>query len=288
MGDFSAEWLARREDADRRARSWALSRMVGGALTGAAPVRIVDLAAGTGANFRYLADALPAVQRWTLADRDEELLATVPRLVDVWAAARGAMSSRTPDGTLVRDGARTIDVRTRSIDLTNLADAALFERAELVTASALLDLVSSAWLEALASQCGRFGTPLLFALTYDGRMRCRPAAPEDEMVRTLINEHQRTDKGFGPALGPSACDAAREALGRHGYAVHTADSDWLLDSSEPALQAELIEGWAAAASIMAPREAAPIETWRVRRRRYVEAGVSEILVGHQDMAALRS
>ena len=35
----------------------------------------------------------------------------------------------------------------------------------------------------------------------DGRLAFEPAAPEDEEVRARFVAHQRTDKGFGPALG---------------------------------------------------------------------------------------
>src|SRR5262245_30585886 len=75
MGEFSAEWLALREPADHRARSVDLSRAVGARLIDRHPVRVVDLAAGTGSNLRYLARFLPPRQHWRLVDRDTALLA---------------------------------------------------------------------------------------------------------------------------------------------------------------------------------------------------------------------
>src|SRR5690606_21132607 len=105
----------------------------------------------------------------------------------------------------------------------------------LVTASALLDLVSAAWLDALAARCADAETLVLFALTYDGRMQLEPREPDDAQVRELVNRHQRTDKGFGPALGPSAFAAALDAFAHHGYALRFEPSDWRLGPDDAAL-----------------------------------------------------
>jgi len=72
----------------------------------------------------------------------------------------------------------------------------------LVTASALLDLVSEDWLAALAARCRESGAAILFALSYDGRIRCSPEEPNDATICALVNEHQRTDKGFGTRARP--------------------------------------------------------------------------------------
>ena len=79
---------------------------------------------------------------------------------------------------------------------------------------------------ALAALCAASGAAALFALSYDGRIDCSPEDPDDAAIVALVNEHQRTDKGFGPALGPDAtacaercfaaaairCERARERL----------------------------------------------------------------------------
>src|SRR5258707_11635990 len=87
------------------------------------------------------------------------------------------------------------------------AIASVVAGAHLVTASALLDLVSERWLRELASACRSHGAAALFALTYNGRSACTPVEPEDDHVRQLFNTHQRrNDKGFGIAAGPDAVD----------------------------------------------------------------------------------
>jgi hypothetical protein len=260
MGDFSAAWLRLREPVDHAARSVALTREVLRALSSDRP-QILDLACGTGSNLRYLGGQISRLDPdWLLVDHDPSLLGLVPPAPNV---------------------------RVIEHDLTSLDDH-LFEGRSLVTASALLDLVSEPWLRALASRCRAHRSAALFALTYDGRMAFEPAEPEDALIRDLVNLHQGSDKGFGPALGPAAASAAADLFQSMGYVVRTAASDWSLSrlSAPDELQEQLIEGWAEAANVIARDQRAAIDGWRVRRLDHVANGRSLVTVGHQDLAAV--
>jgi hypothetical protein len=257
MGDFSAEWLALREPADHAARSASLTHAVVDALRPEPSPRILDLATGTGSNFRYLNGACPRAQ-WLLVDRDAALLARVPK---------------------------TQSVEARQVNLATLDDRSLFAGRALVTASALLDLVSEAWLGQLAALCAQYGSAVLFALSYDGRIDCSPSDADDAAIVALVNEHQRTDKGFGPALGPDATACAERCFRSRGYQTRRASSDWILTPASHALQRPLIDGWAQAACELAPLQSAVFEAWRRRRHAHLDANRSHIVVGHQDLAA---
>jgi SAM-dependent methyltransferase len=262
---FSADWLALREPADAAARSIRLTRAMADSFLQGAELRVLDLGAGTGANLRYLAPRLPAPQRWLLVDHDGALLASV--------ATRD-------------DGPRR--VATRQLDLRAIGDREareMFSGRALVTASALLDLVSEEWMRALGTRCREAGAALLFALSYDGRIQCTPEEPEDAEVRALVNRHQRTDKGFGPALGPDAPAVAETVLVSLGYRVERERSDWELGPAAQDLQQQLIDGWAQAAVEIAPERSAALSGWRDRRLAHVAAHRSHLIVGHQDLAA---
>jgi hypothetical protein len=127
---------------------------------------------------------------------------------------------------------------------------------------------------------------VLFALSYDGRIVCSPEDADDGTVVALLNEHQRTDKGFGPALGPDAASVAARVFEEAGYRVQLARSDWVLAPESRELQCQLIEGWAQAATEIAPERARAIDGWRDRRLAHVAAGWSEIIVGHEDLAGM--
>ncbi|MGE4066459.1 MAG: class I SAM-dependent methyltransferase [Vicinamibacterales bacterium] len=287
MDDSLAEWLRIREAADAAARQAAVEAPVLDALAGRAPVRVLDLATGAGSNLRHLADRLPPRQQWLVVDHSDALLRHLVIRTAVWAVGRGHEVETADDGLSIRGAGLACDVTTRRMDLGTLDTDAIFEGRDLVTASALLDLVSDAWLQRLADQCRRAGAHALFTITYDGRSGCLPAEPEDEMVRELFNAHQARDKGLGGgAAGPGAASAAERAFASAGFAVHTATSDWRLGEADAAVQRVLITGWADASSEVAPDRAAAIADWRARRLAHVDAGRSRLVVGHVDLAAL--
>jgi hypothetical protein len=264
MDEPLRQWLRLREAADARARAEMLTRRIAGALPPSGAVRILDLATGTGSNVRYLAPRLPRPQHWLVVDRSALLLAELGE-------------QTTLPG---------VEIETKQTDLASL-DPALFAGRHLVTASALLDLVSASWLRSLAHHCQTAGATALFTITYNGRSTCDPAEPDDDWIRERLNRHQRRDKGLGgPAEGPDAAACAERCFADEVYRVERAPSDWRLGPDEAAMQRMLIDGWADAAAELEPDHAPRIASWRARRLAHLDAGRSLIIVGHDDLAAL--
>jgi hypothetical protein len=239
---FAPAWLALREPADAAARDPGLlaeaAALVGDGLG-------LDLGCGTGATAR----AFGAGPRWRLVDRDRRLLAEA--------------SARCP-------GAEAVEADLAAVDRLPLDGVAL------VTASALLDLVSRAWIEALAGRLADAGVPFYAALSYDGTVAWDAAVPGDATVVAAFNRDQRRDKGLGPALGPEAPAALARALAARGYRVRAAPSPWRLGGAEALLQAALVEGIAEAA--------APPAGWR--QARLAASAASGCRVGHVDLLAV--
>jgi hypothetical protein len=203
-----------------------------------------------------------------------------------WATTRGFELKLSVDGCVVRGEGLECHVESRHLDLNSLSTIDIFEGRRLVSASALLDLVSESWLNALATRCRAISASVLIALTYDGRSHCTPVEPEDEEIRNLLNRHQGRDKGLGgPAAGPDAAGVAARSFAAAGYHVVCESSDWTLGLHEAELQKHLIEGWAGAAQQMMPGDAERIARWRDRRIDHVAAGQSTIVVGHVDVGA---
>ena len=281
-----AQWLALREPVDAASRSERLMRTIADAVQRHDPLQVLDLASGTGSNIRYLMDRLPARrQRWLAADHSPTLLTELPIRISQWGAALGYDVDTSHGSAVIRHERLECHVETRQLDLDTLPSE-LFAGRHLVTASALLDLVSESWLTLLASRCRAAGAAALFTITYNGRSTCSPSEPEDDIVRDLFNRHQRTDKGLGgPAAGPDAARYAVRAFADAGYQVETDASDWVLGPDDAELQRQLIEGWAQASTEIAPDAASMIADWRSRRIQHLESGISHLVVSHHDIAA---
>lgn len=265
MSGFSAEWLKLREPADAAARNPELTACLLDWRRRRGSLSVLDLACGTGANCRYLAPLLGGEQHWRLVDHD-------PMLLDL-----GRVEMSSPDGATVLQWLR--------LDLTRDWDGLDFQGVQLVTASALLDLVSADWLQRLARYCRQWQTAMFIVLSYDGGIFWEPALVDDEVLRLWLNRHQRTDKGFGSALGPDAVTVLATLLQEQGYEVMVRPSPWRLEPEQAVLQTVLLDGWVGAASAIAPEAADMLTVWSAQRRRWIEGGQSRLQVGHWDLLA---
>ncbi len=263
MSGFSAEWLALREPYDFRARNAAVLDAVAKAFAAAPSISVVDLACGTGATMRAIGARLPARQNWLLVDNDLSLLAKVT--------------------TLFRPPALT--VKAQPIDLARDLELALDGPLDLVTTSALLDLVSAEWLERLVVEVAVRRLPLYAALIYDGRVLLEPEDAYDSEIIAALNRHQRGDKGFGRALGPQAASRAITSFERVGYSVVQGRSVWQLAPDDRSIQLEMLGGFAAAAQDLDDLPVARIAAWLTRRNDLVTRGRSSMRVGHVDFFA---
>jgi hypothetical protein len=154
-----------------------------------------------------------------------------------------------------------------------------------ITMSALLDLVSENWLDRFTRHVASHALPVYAALTYDGRIDISPSDPLDEAITLAVNAHQRTDKGFGPALGPSAAAAAISRFEAIGYSVVHGNSDWVIGIADQEIQLELLAGWASTASEIEALPRRDIDNWLARRKNEVGARASTMRVGHVDFFA---
>ena len=286
MGDPLSHWLRAREQADVAARSDAVTRAVAAVAAPRGTVSLLDLGTGTGSNIRYLAERLGGHQRWLAVDQSDDLLSELHQRMIEWANASGHAASTDGRRSVVRGAHFECEIETQQRNLAVLGDHRLFAERHIVTASALLDLVSEPWLRALAAHCRREAAIVLFAITYNGRFTCTPPDADDEEVRSLMNRHQERDKGLGgPAVGPDALTVAEQCFRDVRYWVHREPSDWVLGAAERDVQRMLIDGWAEAAVEVEPARAAAVARWRMRRLAHLEAGRSRAVVGHDDLAA---
>ena len=263
MNSFSADWLALREPYDARARNPEVMAEVVAALGHLPAVTIVDLACGTASLLRALAPRIPVRQTWRLVDNDLGLL------------MRASATVRSP----------RVSVTTVPVDLNRDLEAALDGPHDLIAMSGLLDLVSAEWLERLAVETAVRSLPIYMALSYDGRIEFEPADTADAVIVAAVNAHQRRDKGFGPALGPTAARAAIERFESLGYAVSHGLSDWVFGPADREIQMQVLAGWAGATREVGDLSLGDTVGWLTRRRDAVTAGRSSIRVGHVDAFA---
>jgi hypothetical protein len=288
VSGFSLSWLRQRAPFDRAARDAALASRFAAAVARSAnrPLRLIDLGAGAGANARVLAPIIGGDQDWLLIEDDAALLDAQAAEHLAWAADAGWAVAHAEDRVVIHAGNARWRFAAQRQDLARHGAIAGIERCDGVSMSALTDLVTAAWIDALVAQLARRRRPLLAVLTVDGRREWHPAAPEDALIRGAFARHQRGDKGFGPALGSDAPDYLAARLAAAGYAVSTAPSDWRIDGGQRDMLAAIIAGEARAATEAQPDAAAEIAAWQARRETELATGALSLQVGHRDVLGL--
>ena len=264
----SPEWLLLREPADAAARSAELADRLGRQLAVAGRLVIHDLGGGSGAMGRWLAPRLPGPQHWVVHDRDP----------DVLELAATDLAGPAADGA-------PVTVETRRSDVAPPAPGDL-AGASLITASALLDMLSVDELAAMVGACAEIGCPILLALTVVGRVALTPADPLDSRMAAAFNAHQRRTTTAGRLLGPDAVAAAVETLCSTGAEVLVRPSPWRLDAAHADLTAEWLAGWVGAACEQGPALAAEAGAYVDRRMAEASVGDLCVTVDHADLLML--
>lgn len=280
---FSADWLALREPADHRSRSAQMLADLAKRVEGRDVLRVTDLGCGTGSNLRATAPALNARQEWTLVDYDFALLEQAARSLTDWADEAKAIGD---DLVLIKDG-RNIGVKFRIADLNKELEQVISGPVDIVTASALFDLISEAWMRRFITALK--STPAIFytVLTYNGEDDFLPAHPFDWGIINAFKIHQKRDKGFGPAEGPLAAATLARLLKEAGYAVETADTPWVLKPSDIALKTELLKGLHGAAMETGLVSDNGANDWLFWRTSMGDQKGSRMKTGHTDILAVK-
>ncbi|GAA4382410.1 class I SAM-dependent methyltransferase [Agromyces bauzanensis] len=264
--EVSSEWLALREQEDARARSRRLARAAARRL-GSGPIVIHDLGSGTGSMTRWLAPLLLGPQTWVLHDWNADLV------------------ERAAEGVVPLDQERrAVTVRTRAGELARLGSDDL-EDASLVTASALLDVLTAEEVRAVVQACVDAGCPALFSLSVTGEVRLDPRDPRDDVFQRAFNEHQERRVGERRLLGPSGGAFAHRLLLQAGWNVRSAATPWRLGDHDPRLLEQWFDGWLGAAL----EQRADLEVdgsgYRALRSSQLRHGALSATVAHADLLA---
>ena len=264
----SREWLALREPADAASRALDLVEHLRAHVRPTGGWVIHDLGCGTGSMGRWLAPLLPGRQLWVGHDHDPDLL-TLALTRRPRAAADGA----------------GVTLEARRADITRLPRAAL-AGATLITASALLDVLTEAECNRVIEACVAARCPTLLTLSVVGRVGLTPADPSDRRWAAAFDAHQRRTVARGRLLGPDAVAVAVEQFERRGAEVLVRASPWRLGPAQAELASAWLTGWVAAACEQQVDLADQAAGYARRRLAQAGAGRLEVTVDHADLLVL--
>ena len=244
-------------------------------------VRLVDLGGGTGSNVRFLAPLFGGRQSWTIWERDRVLRHHGFERFGGWAEERGWEAEQRDSRLFITSPELSLGVGFENRDLRDPLD---FRGCDGICNSALLDLVSAAWCDALLAALDAAGwPPFLSSLVADGSWLWWPTLPGDPLAQRVFAEDMTTDKGFGAALGYDAVPVLKRRFEARGVAFEEAESPWLLGPDQAALQLGLIDFAETVLTERCPDDPA-LADWCVSRR--AAAARQDLRLGHRELLAL--
>lgn len=287
------DWLLTRFATDEACRSKALADEVASRMVDCDPIRVVDLGAGAGANSLHVAPLLAGCdQRWTLVDRDAELIQRIRACHETFARNR---TDLTVQGQTLQLGKKRLAIDACVGDFLH-GDCGIYqETPDLVVANAVFDLMSAEQLETfvvLAKNRWRTCRPLLyFTIHPDGEMAFDPAGPDDSRVIALFFAHMQREQGFGRAMGGAAAGQLERVLAAHDFRITAADSTLRIDPRDrTALHANL-DFFPSAVGEMIDTGCGEgltrqeLTRWISHKRSLIDGGKLALSIGHRDHIA---
>lgn len=271
MEKFTIQWLDAREPEDLASRCKSIIRTIDRHFCGFEQLNILDIGCGTGSTMRAVLPYLTSVQHWNFVDHNSELL-------DLARHRNTKFIDNTP--------------HTMKFQQQNLAENYdyICEKKHIVTASALLDLVSKDWLHGLVGKLNECSCSFYGAHTVSGMIEIVPGNKMDDEIFAAFHLHHQTDKGFGPALGQDANHCAKSAFENQGYVTHVSRYQWgtqnILTENRRDLYPQFVTGIADAVMETGLVNIANLQEWQSDRLSSFLNGIGEIRVVQEDLLAI--
>jgi len=191
------------------------------------PLTVLEVGAGLGTMVARLLDwQVMTAGEYTLLDVDRRLLRDSRTWLCDWAAARGLPAEPTPDGLRIGD----LHVRLVEAEIAGYLEQDDEQRADLLIANAVLDLVDVPTVLPGLLALLRPGGAYWFPITFDGESVFQPDHPADAVVLEL---YHRSMEGRMRHSRP----AGERYTGRHLFghlraagapALSSGSSDWVV------------------------------------------------------------
>ena len=174
MHKFNNDWLFLREKIDKVSRNKKIIEKINKYFQDYKTLSIADLGCGTGSNYRYLYPKLKKRQSWDMIDISFESIKEFKKKTN--------------------NKNKIININYKKFDLIKNIKSFKFEKYDIITGSAYLDIMPKNWYLGFKKQ--NLNTKVIyFSINYDGFFKFHPKHKDDQYVLNLFNKDQESDKG---------------------------------------------------------------------------------------------
>ena len=227
MGNkFSKSWINMRVDYDNISRSTVLVDHIN-KLSQEHDIDLIDLYCGSGNFLIWSLDKNILFDNCILVDHDIKLLKSIKSNLRNHLRPMYSIQSNTNNLDLLikknSETLSTISIKKNDCDSYRFSS----EKYHVISYSAALDIMPK---PSIASALKRIkkNNILYFSLCFNGQVRWTPTNTFDKYILTFFNNHQRSDKGFGKALGSKSIEFIKQKADKLNLYITVKDSPWII------------------------------------------------------------
>ena len=223
---FSKSWINMRVDYDNISRSTVLVDHIN-KLSQEHDIDLIDLYCGSGNFLIWSLDKNILFNNCILVDHDIKLLKSIKSNLRTHLRPMYSIQSNTNNLDLLikknNEILSTISIKKNDCDSYRCSS----EKYHVISYSAALDIMPK---PSIASALKRIkkNNILYFSLCFNGKVRWTPTNTFDRYILTFFNNHQRSDKGFGKALGYKSIEFIKQKAGKLNLNITVKDSPWII------------------------------------------------------------
>lgn len=188
-------------------------------------IDLIDLYSGSGNFLIWSFEKNISFKNCILVDNDIKLLKSIKSNLRTHLRPKYDIQSNTNNlDFIIKKNSETIS--SISIKKNNCDDYRYStKKYHVISYSAALDIMSKSSIGVALKRIKK-NNILYFSLCFNGQVRWTPTNTFDKYILTFFNNHQRSDKGYGKALGCKSIQYVRDKADKLNLNIAIKDSPW--------------------------------------------------------------